>query len=200
MTASRYSLEQDLRILGAMASELKDYLLKDILYWRLEGPASFPLMTLGGYLLRLHRAEALMGRPEPAGHEVPVQSGGAALRDARREFENQTRAWARRAATKYQQELDARLKLLGEYLGELETGAAAAGHWPHEAEIRTMIALLLDAARASLEVAPYETRVRALDVSLERRLEPSDFVGDPALEIAYPRETFWWMWRRPGIG
>lgn len=192
MAGSRYDLAQDLRILQAMSSELKDYLLKDILYWRLEGPASFPLMTLGGYLLRLHRVEALAGRLDLAGQ--------AALRDARREYDTQTRAWSLRAAAKYQQELDARLKLLAEYLGELETGVAAAGHWPHEAEIRTMIALLLDAARAACDVAPYAARVRALDVSLERRLEPSGFVGDPALEAAYPRETFWWMWSRPGIG
>lgn len=192
MAGSRYDPVQDLRILQAMSSELKDYLLKDILYWRLEGPASFPLMTLGGYLLRLHRVEALAGRLDPAGQ--------AALRDAHREYETQTRAWSLRAAVKYQQELDARLKLLAEYLGELETGVAAAGHWPHEAETRTTVALLLDAARDAFDVTPYAVRVRALDVSLERRLEPSGFVGDPALAAAYPRETFWWMWRRPGIG
>ncbi len=170
-----------------MSSELKDYLLKDILYWRMQGPNSFPLMTLGGYLLRLHRLEALADRLDPEQQ--------TALRDARREFETQTHAWAVRATLKYRQELDARLKLLAQYLGELEIGSAAVGHWPHEAETRTVIELLLDEARQVTDIGAYEARAGTLDATLERHLVPGGFAGDPEWERAYPAERFWWMWR-----
>ena len=58
MTDGREKLKKDLEILKAMVEELTNYLNSDVLYWPMF-KASYPKMTLGGYLMRQRRLQRL---------------------------------------------------------------------------------------------------------------------------------------------
>jgi len=56
MKNSTKRLKKDLDILKAMVEELTNYLSSDVLYWPMF-KASYPKMTLGGYLMRQRRLQ-----------------------------------------------------------------------------------------------------------------------------------------------
>jgi hypothetical protein len=186
-----YDPARDLDVLGAMAAELRDYLVREPLYWRMRAPGNYPMLTLGGYLLRLHRVSALGAQLASAQRD--------ALAAAQAEYQAATGEWAVHAGRKVVAEVKARAQLLSQYAGELQAGSAARGHWAHEAETRTMLHHLLGAARsfAPAERNALAERVTAVDGALQRHLERTRFIGDPLLEPAYPPDEYWWLYRRP---
>ena len=51
-------LRRDLAIIKAMVDDMEDYLNSDVLFWPMQ-EASYPRLTLGGYLMREYRLLAL---------------------------------------------------------------------------------------------------------------------------------------------
>jgi hypothetical protein len=56
--------------------------------------------------------------------------------------------------------------------------------------------LLEEAERLGLEAQPARRRVEALDQRLRRHWVPGPFLWEEALQRAFPRERFWWLYGR----
>ncbi len=185
----------DLAIAQAMADELEIYLQRDVLYWQMDvhGPMSsrFPKMTLGGLLLRRHRLNALRDRLSPEQR--------AALDALNRRVETIIGHWTTIYGAKLAREMEARLNAWARYITEdcLESRATCADNYPSQAEVRTMLALLLEEAAkySRADLAPVQNRLAALDSQFKGLSGVGPFIWDPILAPAYPPERFWWLYR-----
>lgn len=184
-------LGQDLKILQAMAAEMDDYLRSDILFWPL-GDTSFPRLTLGGYLMRQHRLDALRQQLDVGDQDR--------LDAAERRFDaalvEKVVAFEKKAHT----EIRARLRQWNEYLKELRDPSLGAGNYYGSAvETRAMLAALLN----KLESPPYELDRRVLNelASLDRVLAnywvAGEFIWPEEWAPAYPRQPYWWLYGQP---
>lgn len=185
----------DLAIAQAMVDELEVYLQRDVLYWQMDahGPMSsrFPKMTLGGLLLRRHRLNALRERLS--------SEQRAALDMINRRLDSLIGQWATAYGDKLQREIEARLNAWARYVMEdcLESRATCADDYPSQAEVRTMLALLLEEAAkySRADLAPVQNRLAALDSQFKGLSGPGPFIWDPILAPAYPPDHFWWLYR-----
>lgn len=185
----------DLAVAQAMADELETYLQRDVLYWQMDvhGPLSsrFPKLTLGGLLLRRHRLNALRDRLSPR--------QCAALDALSQRVEAVIGHWATLYGAKLQREIAARLNAWARYILEdcLESRAACADNYPSQAEVRTMLALLLEEAAkySHADLAPLQNRLAALDSQFKGLSGLGPFIWDPILAPAYPPDHFWWLYR-----
>lgn len=187
-------LSFDLAVTQAMAGELETYLQRDVLYWQMDahGPYShrFPRLTIGGLLLRLRRLNALRDRLTPAQNMD--------LDAVNRRFETVVGTWPAAYDRKLQAEIKARLDAWARYLAEdcADGRPVCAEEYPSQAEVRTILALLLEeAARVSRgDLAPLQSRLAALDGQLRRLFRPGPFIWNAALAPAYPPDRFWWLY------
>lgn len=183
-----FDLEQDLRALSAMASNLTPYLYEQEMYGHLSG--SLPKLTLGGLLLRLFRLSHL--EDLSADQRTMVQ-------DARINFEAARSEWAVHYKAKLEQEIEGRLQSLEQYLQECnEDPHSCVASYPIEAEKRTMVEHLREECTEfnCLSEKIEQQLVRA-DSRLERTLERSgEFIMDPRLQSVYPASRFWWLYGR----
>jgi hypothetical protein len=184
-------LAQDAAALGAMASQMAEYLDSDILFW----PAprgGMPVLTLGGYLLREHRLLALpqlLTAEQRAQVDAAVFQFNQALADRVVRFE-----------TKAHGELEARLRQWEEYLKDIDRGTFdRTSNYDTAVETRVMIKALLD----RLQMPPYRAEPRpmqhltALDTRLRGRWRAGDFVWPAEWASAYPRADYWWLYGSP---
>ena len=188
------ALRYDLAAVEAMAAELEPYLMSDTLYWQLSPATAIvpaaPMLTLGGLLLRLHR---LQGQEEAL---TPEQR--ARLASADEAFRSTLKNWKAHAAARMLRELDARLKSWSWFVEDCQAQKRACiTHFPTEAELRTLIALLLDRAAEYEDVSRHRERLARLDAQFRPWFKPGDFVWRPELAPAYPAERFWWLYGRP---
>lgn len=183
-------LIEDLRHMAAMAEEMDAYLMSDVLFWRMD---SGPRLTLGGYLMRQHRVLALADELNP--------EGLALLNTAVSNYNNALHEKIVRYETKANNEIEARLRQWGEFLGDLERdGVVSRGVYANGVETRIMLEHLL----ASLRNQPYHLNDRYveqlvnLDSRLRRHWQPGDFVLDNIWQEAYPEDEFWYLYGMPG--
>jgi hypothetical protein len=187
-------LRHDLAVVEAMAAELEPYLKSDTLFWQLS-PArpivpTAPLLTIGGLVLRLHR---LAGQ---AAALTPEQR--ARLAAAQESFHQTITAWKAHAAARMARELDARLNSWSWFVEDCRAQKRSCiSHYPTEAELRTLIALLLEEAAGYEDVSDQRDRLAQLDARFRQWFEPGGFVWRPALAPVYPRARFWWLYGRP---
>jgi len=179
-------LERDLRIVEAIAADLKPYLLSEALYWTLSdhGPLQnpYPTGTLGGLLFRLHLLDACRDRLGP--------DQWSRLGDARRAIEEHLRRWAVQAEQKAGREAAARLRAWETFLEE-----AAEDPSRYSPEYRTQIEgrAILDWLLAYLGPRA-DDRLRGALAAADRKLEDltteGGFVWDEALRDAFPADRF----------
>jgi hypothetical protein len=187
-------LRYDLAVVEAMAAELEPYLKSDTLYWQLSParaivPAA-PLLTIGGLVLRLHR---LAGQKEALTTEQLVR-----LAAAEESFRRALSEWKAHAAARMIRELDARLKSWSWFVEDCRAQKRSCiSHYPTEAELRTLIELLLEEATGCEDVSDQRHRLAQLDADFRQWFEPGDFVWRPALAPVYSRQRFWWLYGRP---
>jgi hypothetical protein len=183
-----YDLARDVNILSAMASNLTPYLYESELYGYLAG--DLPRLTVGGLLLRLYRLTRLDDEQLTSEQQSQIQ-------DARLNFEAECSQWAVHYEKKLQQELNARLHALEQFLHECaENQRGCAANYPSQAEKRTILHHLRDEAEER-DVLPEEVpgRLAKLDQRLRQLFEEGDFlIGDQRLAAVYPREDFWWLY------
>lgn len=190
-------LQRDLRILTAMAAEMRTYLLEDELLWPISGRVrgGMPRLTIGGFLLRQYRLTALRSDLSPA-QQDRLDKALAKWQAARAE-------WSVHYGQKMGREWEMRVNLLDQFLADCENDDLknCLDHWPTQAKHRTILYHLQQAAAAHATLTDEQTKALArVDRGLRRYLlsgEGGAFLWDAALEPLYPRETAWWLWVTP---
>ena len=184
----------DLAVVEAMVAEMEPYLKSDLLYWRLSPAVALrpavPLLTIGGVLLRTHRLGGQSDRLTPT-----QRNRLSAASDA---FRVVTERWAAHTEKRMRRELDARLNSWQWFVDDCcERKQSCVAYYATEAELRTLLDLLIEAAAGFGNVAPQQRRLVLLDSQFRRWLRPGDFVWAALLEPVYPRNRFWWLYGRP---
>lgn len=187
-------LERDVAITNAMADDLKDYLLKDILYWSMSdsGPRvdPYPQLTLGGLLVRLHHLSVLQGVLPPDAYE--------SFSRARDKAESTFREWAVHLERKLLREIGARMRTWSLFLAECgDSPSACADEYPTQTEARTMIKFLFDHAEGVNGTGQLQGQMHGLDRRLQHLTTPAPFIWDDIFQQAYPPDPFWWLYVRP---
>ena len=187
------NLSRDLAYVEAMAAELKNYLLSDILYWSISArDYTLPKGTLGGLLLRLHRLHGLYDQLTPA-QQTRVDG-------AERAVTAELDQWTVQAEEKALRAIRARYESWRQYLNELgDEPDRYASEYPTQAEGRTDLELLLELAGDAVD-ARVETQIFALDQITRGLTEKVGFIWDEEMQAAFPEERFWWLYALPKHG
>ena len=181
-------LERDLVVLEAMVAEMPDYLRSDVLFWRM-ARGGMPMLTLGGYLMRQHRLQALA--------DLLDEEEKARLDTAVLTFNTSTQEKIVRLEEKAHTDLEARIRQWGESLRELKNMPVA--YYRTAVESRAMIAALIN----KLQTKPYElqsrfvSQVNLLDGNLRNNWQSGDFIWPSEWQPAYPKLIYWWLYGKP---
>jgi hypothetical protein len=183
------TVEYDIGFFQAGVSELKAYLLSDLLFWPLSirppsGGVPFPSLTLGGLLLARARLDALI----PSG-----ASGDLADLDLQIEAIRQKwgAAWARKANWELSSRLNQWQNFLEEYRRDPDT---QAGYFAQEVGLRVILMLLMG---DNLTVDEGTTSLlKALDSLLKTVFTAGNFIWDPALRAGFPSDPYWFLYGR----
>ncbi len=181
-------LYDDLDILVAMATEMADYLVTDVLYWNMV-KGGMPKLTLGGYLLREHRLLALrflLNDEEQGRLDTAVSLFNKAVTEK-----------IIRVETHVHEELGVRVRQWGRYIDELRRdGGGVAVNYKTAVENRAMIAVLVE----RLETPPYQldqekiSNLTMLDQGLKPFWKSGDFVWPKEWQPAYSPKEYWWLY------
>ena len=162
--------KQDQNYMETVLPELKNYLLSDILFYPLLG--QLPRLTIGGLLLTQRRLRA-----ENLGTHLDPKL--ATLRNKWRA------AWGKKSA----QELDARITLWRNYLGDYRADPENyAADYKHEVRWRVMLELLAN------EVDQIPAEIGVLDELLRVKFISGEFIWDENLQSQFSQEEFWFLY------
>ncbi len=194
--STRYALARDLDELERMTERLQEYILGDKLYVSIGAGfirgGSMPQMTLGALLLRRRRLSSLRAR---------LDAGQAARLDAALADHNSAqREWTLHYEKKLRQEAPARLKLMRAFFLDCKQNPRDCGAaYPVEALRRTIVQeILLAMAEFKYDTDDLRAAAQLTDRAFRPLLDASDFLWSTILEKVYPRDTFWWLYGRPG--
>ena len=185
-------LKRDLDILEAMADEMNDYLISDVLYWNMV-KGDMPKLTLGGYLVRAYRLSklpSLLNEEEKGRLETAVAKFNEAVTEK-----------IIRVETHAHEELGVRARQWGTYIDDLRRdGVRVAVNYKSAVENRAMIEALVDC----LETAPYQFNREAMgnlgmmDHGLKTFWKSDGFIWPIDWQPAYPQGKFWWLYGNIG--
>lgn len=163
----------------AALDELETYLLSNELYWQLSVPGvSLSRLTLGNLLLTRLRIQA-------RGFLLPEQE--SRLEQIRWRWQT---AWEKKA----RHEFNSRLNLWKNYLEDyFESPSNYAADYPQEVRLRVILALLHQEISFPL---PEEEALARLDARLRAAFIPGPFVWEADLSIAFPQQTWWYLYGR----
>ena len=184
-------LAHDLMIMEEMAANMADYLDSDVVEWTIPR-TNMPRLTIGGYLMRQQRLEALRDRL-PADNQARLDAAMFQFNDALKER-------VVRFETRAHQELHTRIAEWISILPDLNRRAKTeANYYAGVVDTRIVIKELLD----RLQSPPYALEegvpdeIEAIDHLLRGRLSEKEFVWDSIWEAAYPRGDYWWLYGYP---
>ncbi len=105
---------------------------------------------------------------------------------------------AERWADKIRKEIRSAANLWCASIDDLERSDGGA-NWRNEAMRRTRAQRLIEDAKSyAIDVSAEVERLIACDQRAKRLVGPSPFILDAALEAAHPRDSYWWLYARPG--
>ncbi len=192
MDTETSTLSQDLDIVEAMAAEMADYLVSDVLYWNMV-KGDMPKLTLGGYLLREHRLTqltSLLNDEEQERLTAVLNTYQEAITEKIVRFE-----------THAHEELGVRARQWGNYIDDLRRdGVRVAVNYANAVENRAMIEALID----RLETPPYQLNREAMgnlammDQGLKPHWHTGEFVWAAEWQPAYPKDKYWWLYGHIG--
>jgi hypothetical protein len=188
-------IDRDVAFCAAMTDEMDAYIKSDVLFWEPNrgrlGAIRLPKLTFGGLFLALRRLQTLHDRLDLDQKEVLVR--------AERELAFQKKQWPPRYEGKLARELRSRLDEWAWYLDDCrEQGERAIAHYPHRAEVRVKIDLLLDAAdEITLDVVERRRRQAALDERLVLFFAVGEFCWVEELAAGFPPDRFWFLYGFP---
>lgn len=181
---------EELNIMEAMLVEMEGYLQRDDIYGPM--PSHMPRLTLGGYLMRQHRLQAIAQDLEQAQYEQLQQYSNA--------FEAILSENVVASEAKAYKEFAARLTQWSNFLAELKQNPEEYEfEYQTAVENRVMLAELLKL----LALPPYklnedlQTNVQEYDELLETLWVDGDFVWEDVWLAAYPKSVYWWLYGEP---
>lgn len=189
MSEGTEKLQEDLGVLEAMVAEMADYLQSDVLFWPMV-PTGMPKLTLGGYLMRVQRLQALANLLSEADRKRVETAVNA--------FNDLTQEKVVRLEERAHTELEARIRQWGEALNEFK-GETSLSYYRTAVEARLMIELLVH----KLQSFPFQlnprimSQVKLLDLNLSNKWQRGDFIWSEEWQPAYPQSEFWWLYGRP---
>jgi hypothetical protein len=191
---NRFNIAYDLAVIEAMADEITDYLLSDQLYWQLSPAARIspppPMLTIGGYLLRAHR---LRGQWSSLN-----KTQQAKLDSVEGQFQASVQQWTVHSEKRAHKELKARLNSWAWFVEDCQKRKQdSIKYYATEAELRTLIHLLLEFADKLGDVSQHRRKLQDLDSQFRPWFKSGDFVWRSSLEAVYPKDPFWWLYGRP---
>jgi len=161
------------RFLTDALDQLKPYLLSNEVFWNL---GKDPQLTLGNLLLAVASLQA--------GNALSAADADA-LAKAKQEWGS---AWEK----KVEREFATRLRLWSAYLEELgEKPSQHASYYAGQVRHRALLQLLAGESPAlSAPLAALDSRLRALTSA-------AGFVWEAALEQAFSKSEYWFLWVKP---
>ncbi len=184
-----FDLDREVRTVEAMAARLTPYIYEDELYGAM--PGDLPRLTIGSFLMRLHRLEKLEDLLSPPQMMV-VQDASRALDKIRKE-------WGVAYEGKLQRELKVRLTAINTFISECRDNPGACGDtYPSAIEKRVMAQELADEAEARGVVnTPLQQGLMNTDNNLRRFAgKGGHFVWDHRLEAVYPPDRYWYLYAK----
>jgi hypothetical protein len=182
-------LARDVRTVEAMAANLTPYIYEDDLFGIL--PGDLPRLTLGGLLMRVARLDVLSDRlPEPQRR---------AAETARHSLGEVRDKWRVHFEKKVVQELRSRMVHLHQFLKEAqENPHRIAPDCPSAMEKRVIVELLKDEATdLGVWTPELANTLYVIDSQIRHLGEQREFIWDPAVESAYPKDKFWFLYMGP---
>ena len=160
---------------------LERYLLSDDLYWQVslkapKGAPPYPSLTPGNILLSLRRLKAR-----------------GAADDFQAELEAAKAKWGAHWRQKEEREANARFRQWRDFLTQYGQEAdEPAPYYHYEVRERVILRLLEE----DLGDLPPEVAVglRKLDEILRASFAPGEFIWEPDLQPAFPRDEFWFLY------
>jgi hypothetical protein len=182
------TVDYDLRYMMAGVDIFEEYLLSEDYYWPIgiragSGETPYPYLTLEGLLLSRQRLQdRSMSTDQWANYSRYTQKMD------RLHLKWQV-AWDKKAVKGFH----SRFKMWGDYLSEYRDDAEGqADRYGYEVRLRVMLHLLQAGVKQQLmsEIGQLNT----LDNSLRTWLMRSQFLWESALEISFPKETYWYLY------
>jgi hypothetical protein len=184
-------LDKDLKIMEVMVANMGDYLDSSILFWPTLY-ADLPKVTLGGYLVREQRLQALKNLLDEAENKQLAQTV--------KQFANIAAEKGFQLKEKAQRELEARVRQWQEYLRDLEEeDRPSLSYYQTSAETRAMITALREKLQSLGVSLPADLvqQVEASDNTLRHRWQAGSFVWPNEWQPAYPQDAYWWLYGQP---
>lgn len=195
MPEAKYNIEQDLAVAKALAAHLIPYVYEKELYGTVSGmfgSGSMPRLTIGALLQRLSQLHAMEDQLTDSQKEQLSQI------DAQNEAAY--KEWTIHYTDKLVQEGNSRLKMIEKFFEDCDQDPrTCAANYATEANRRTIVHEILKALQAhNASNSDLTNNVRRVDSKLRRYAPPSDqFVLSSALQPAYPRDEYWWLYALP---
>ena len=194
MAELQEKLQFDLEIIEEMAEKMAAYLGSDSTFWNM-GPG-LPALTLGGFLMRQHRLDALKTELS----EAEQARFSQATQQVDKEFAERVVAFEQKA----HQEIESRLRQWKEYLRDRDWEKSQRKLQKHQKLYPTAVEAraMLEAMTRMLQTDPYELeekvpqRIETLDKRQRGQWEDGEFVWLDGMQPAYPRDKFWWLYGR----
>jgi hypothetical protein len=163
-------MANDQRFLSDAIPQLKDYLLSNELFWNL---GSDPQMTLGNVLMA----------------EANLDAAGKLRAADKQAIAGAKKGWRSAWEKKAEKEFAARLRQWMNYVSELgEKPSQHASYYSNEVRARVLLELLAG------ESSGLSSQLSAADSSLRSLTTSGDFVWSDALESAYPKGKYWFLY------
>lgn len=182
--------QSDWEFLREAVPDLRRYVISTDLYWPLRltaatpGSIQTPQLTIGSLSLSLTRLSALALPSERAIELAQLKTQVAQVRDEWRAN------WAKKAA----RETGSRLNLWIQYLRELrDDPRQQSSYYVNEVRQRVILRLLQPELLEALPAHEGE-QLSMLDAILHGLTYTADFIWEPEIQSAFPREDFWFLW------
>jgi len=188
--AQDYSIDQDLKEAETMVKNFASYLRGSELYGSATGGffnfGSMPSLTVGALVMRLRRLEALRDQMTPDQQRR--------LDAVRQQHDAIRKEWHAHYEKKVLREVDSRLNSIGQYFQD-ENKSAYAPEELRRTIVQELLGVMDDLNLVSEDI---DNKLRFIDNRLGGiALMHSDFAWDPMLEPVYPKNDYWWLYRRP---
>jgi hypothetical protein len=184
-----YNLNNDVRAAAAIAGALVPYIYENELYGAL--PGTLPRITVGGLIMRLNRLDAIRVLLTP--------DQATALDTAHKQFDAARKEWAVHYEEKLDRELTARIRMVSQAIRDwVNEPRRAPDVYPSDIEKRVMIEGLTAEAEASHTLTEQQRNlITGIDTRIRTLTDPSGFIWDQRLLVAYPKERYWYLYAEP---
>lgn len=190
--SAKYKFGRDVNQVFTMTEVLESYVRSKTLYGYASGLFSnMPSLTVGAVLLRLRRLDIL--RDELKDHQSKK------LDKAIDNFMRVRTDWAYHYEGKLGQEAHSRIDAMKGFFYECRDNIHnCIGIYKPEMMRRTIVEELIREMDAlNLQDADLVSKIEDTDEKLQRVTEPSEFQWAAALQPAYDRDDFWWLYYSP---